>query len=56
MLFVGAEVADFFDEGIQEVGRREALVAAYGCYEAVFAVFFEVVVEGFGDAVGVDNQ
>ena len=56
MLFVGAEVADFVDDRIEQTLRREGAVAAKGFDEAIFSELFAGVVEGFSDAVGVEGE
>lgn len=56
MLLVGAVKADFVDDGGDEFAGRERLVAAEGVEEALFAKFFEGRIEGFGDAVGIEDK
>jgi len=56
VLFAGGEVADVGDDGVEERLRALRTVAAQGVDQARFAEFFEVFVEGFGDAVGVEGE
>jgi len=56
MLLLRAEVEDFVDHGGERSARREGAMATQRIEEARFAEFFVFVVEGFGDAVGVEGQ
>jgi hypothetical protein len=56
VLFVGAEEPDFVDDGCEQGLRREGAVAAQGSDQAIFSKFFAGIVEGFGDAVGVERK
>jgi hypothetical protein len=56
VLFGGAELAKFVDYGGDGGWRRVAAVAAEGIDQARLAKLFVGLVEGFGDAVGVEYQ
>src|SRR5215472_2814646 len=56
VLFAGAEAVDFVHDGGEQVAGGEGAVAAEGSGEALFAKFVAIVVEGFGDAVGVERE
>jgi len=49
-------VEDFVDHGGERGLRGERAMAAEGVEKARLAVFFAIVVEGFGDAVGVEGE
>ena len=56
MLFVGGELADVGNDVLEEGLARLRAVAKEGFDQARFAVFVAGFVEGFGDAVGVEDQ
>ena len=56
MLFAGGELAHVGDDVFEERLGREGAVAAEGVDEAGFAKFVAGFVEGFGDAVGVEDE
>jgi hypothetical protein len=56
VLFVRAEGADFVDDGGEKRLGIQVTMATKGCREAGFAKFLTGRVEGFGDAVGVENE
>ena len=56
MLFVGGELADVGDDVLEEGLAGLGAVPEEGFDEASFAEFVAGFVEGFGDAVGVEDQ
>ncbi len=56
MLFVGGELADVGHDVLNEGLGGLGAVAEEGCDQAVFAELVAGFVEGFGDAVGVEDQ
>jgi hypothetical protein len=56
VLFVGGEVADVGDDVLEEGLGGLGAVAEEGFDQAGFAVFVAGLVEGFGDAVGVEDE
>jgi hypothetical protein len=56
VLFVGRELADVGDDILEEGLAGLGAVAEEGFDEASFAVFVACVVEGLGDAVGIENE
>ena len=56
MLLARAEVADFADDGGEEVTGAKLAMAAKHFDEAVFAELFVGAVEGFRDSVGVEGE
>jgi hypothetical protein len=56
VLFVGGELADVGDDVLKEGLAGLGAVAEEGFDEACFAVFVLGFVEGFGDAVGVEDE
>ena len=56
MLFVGGELADVGDDILEEGLAGLGAVAEQGFDQASFSVFVAGLVEGFGDAVGVEDQ
>ena len=56
MLLVGGELADVGDDILEEGLAGLGAVAEEGFDEAGFAVFVAGFVEGFGDAVGVEDE
>ena len=56
MLFVGRELADVGDDILEEGLAGLGAVAEQGLDQASFAVFVTGFVEGFGDAVGIENE
>lgn len=55
-LFVGAEAADFVDNGGEQILGREMVMVAKGIDEARLTKFLPGRAERFGDAVGVQNE
>ena len=56
MLLVGGELADVGDDILEEGLAGLGAVAEDRFDEAGFAVFVAGLVEGFGDAVGIENE
>ena len=56
LLFVGIVPADIADDGGDQVAGRVGLMAAKGGDQTLFAEFFIVAIEGFGDAVGEQEE
>jgi len=56
VLFVGRELADVGDDILEEGLAGLSAMAEEGFDEAGFAVFVAGFVEGFGDAVGVEDE
>jgi hypothetical protein len=56
MLLVGGELPDVGDDVLEEGLGGLGAVAEEGFDQAVFAVFVAGFVEGFGDAVGVEDE
>src|ERR1700733_5982487 len=56
VLLVRAEALDLVDGGGEDLRGQEFCVLAQSGDEAVFAELFFGVVEGFGDAVGVEGE
>ena len=56
MLLVWGELADVGDDVLEEGLRGLGAVAEEGLDQAVFAVFVTGLVEGFGDAVGIEDK
>jgi len=56
VLLLEAEVEDFVDHGGECGLGRERAMAAEGVEKARFAEFLAIMVEGFGDAVGVESE
>ena len=56
MLFVGGELADVGDDVFEQGLGRLCAMAAEGVDQAGFAEFVAGFVEGFGDAVGVEDE
>lgn len=56
MLFVGGELPDVGDDGVEEGLGALSAMASEGVDQAGFAEFVAGFVEGFGDAVGVEGE
>jgi len=56
MLFVGRELANVGDDILEEGLAGLGAMAEEGFDEASFPVFVAHVVEGLGDAVGIENE
>jgi hypothetical protein len=56
VLLVGAELPDLVDDGSEQGMGRESGVSLESADEAVFAELFLDLVEGFGDAIGVESE
>ena len=56
MLLLWTEAADFFDDRSEQGWCSQLSVAAQCLDEALLSELLLFIVEGFGDAVGVENQ
>ena len=56
MLFAGAELAHFVNDGTEQSLGRKGAMAAERLDKAVFAELVAGGIEGFGDAVRVEGE